>query len=348
MAVYVEAPGRWRWSSTAGDQAAEVFPSTELVQLKLVSAGICGTDLSVLTGTNPLARYPLVLGHECLAQVTEGSGANLPAGTYAIVFPTVSCGTCPACHAGWENRCPDMEVFGLSHPYGCFQPSLRMPASQLIPMPTAAAQTTGPLLEPLAVAAHILLQAALAPDDNVVVFGAGVIGLSVGIAAQASGAASVSMIDQFDTRRDVAAACGLTELVIHRPGDDDSAALDPLAECDVVIDTVSTTASANAALGLLSSGGRYVAVGSPHTGAPLAIDYDRLYARELSIATARNYTRRDFTRALDLLQHQSVDLSPLVTARYALEDFEQAVRELTTHPERHVKTLLTPNDTERS
>jgi threonine dehydrogenase-like Zn-dependent dehydrogenase len=348
--VCVDGPGRWRLAGPAEPDVEPPGSGTPgdvgdmPIDLAVVALGICGTDMSVLAGTNPLARYPLVLGHECLARVVAGAAGDIGPGDDVIVFPTLSCGACGACRAGQQNRCPTMAVLGLSHPYGCFRDTIRLPARQLVRVPADLARDVGPLLEPLAVAAHVLRRAAAEPGERGVVIGVGALGLSIALAARARGIADVGLVDRWATRQQIVAATGLGELVVAEPGAGDTALLtDRFGGVDLVVDTVSTTASANAGLALLRPGGRYVAVGSPHGAEPLAADYGLLYGRELSIIAARNYTRRDFIDGLALAADPRVDPAPMITGRYPLADFGRAVAELAERPERHVKILLHPD-----
>ncbi|MBK1788292.1 zinc-dependent alcohol dehydrogenase [Prauserella cavernicola] len=340
MAVYVEGPGHWRWDRTAGCDDQYWHGDAPLVTAAVHSAGICGTDLSVLAGSDPDARYPLVLGHECLVQIADPGASGLRRGHHALVLPSVACGGCAPCLAG-EDDCATPAMLGRTHPYGCFRPTLTLPATQLMPVPRGAAERAGPLLEPFARAVRILRQAAATPADRLLVFGAGVAGLTVAVAAKALGLPAPVLLDRFADRGEIATRCGLPS-VVTLGGQLDAAYWRDLGPASIVVDTVSSRASATASLAVLAPRGRYVAVGPPHARHDVAVSGDLPRAHGVSVIAAGRSMRADFAEAIRLANRPGVDLAPLVTGHYPFDEFQLATRELTRRPERHVKILLQP------
>lgn len=335
-AVVVTGPKAWELQPTEARH-----PGSGEVRLELVSAGICGGDLALVAGENAVARYPLTLGHECVARVREvGAGAGLQVGQAVIVYPTLSCGVCDACTSEAENQCDQMRVMGLSDPAGCFTDSLTVSAAQCIPLPEVVATAYGCLLEPFAVACHVLRRAGRIHDQEVVIVGSGVIGLMTAVAARLSGARAVHCVDRHPGRGTVADQLGATtftvaggvELVDHLR----SAAQD----IDVVVDTVCTDATASVALEVLRRGGRYLPVASAKPGQALHLRYDRLFLHELQVITARNYSRVDFHAAIEMLLQHRPELGPMITATHPLGQFGAALDQLRTDPGSHLKVQL--------
>lgn len=337
MAVVVTGPGRW----ALGDQPEE-RPGPGEVELEMVSAGICGGDRALLKGANAVARYPLVLGHECVGRIVDPGDTHRTPGEFVVVYPTMPCSNCPACRAGRGNQCPDMVVMGLSHERGCFAERFIARTEQCISVPDHLAELYGALIEPVAVAAHITSRSDLRAGESILIIGAGAIGLTLAAVARSLGVERVACVDQHPSRSEIARALGV-ELFTTKQ---DEALLGWLAReaghIDVVFDTVVTGATAAAALETLPPGGRYAPVASSKPGQILPVPYDRFFLKELAMVTARNYVPSDFDRAIRLLDAERPDLTPLVTGRYPLDRFEEALAELEGHPERHVKILVHP------
>lgn len=321
-----------------------VDPGPGEVRLRLVSAGICGGDLSLLAGRNAVARYPTGLGHECVAQVVAaGDGAGLDPGDHVVVYPTIGCGSCRACAEGRDNQCPEMRVMGLSDPNGCFADTFTAGARQCVPVPDGIASAYGALIEPTAVAWHVTDRAGVEDGASALVIGAGVIGMATAIVAKARGAGTIHCADRFTSRAPVADALGLGT-VSTLTGDALAAYVnDTHGPVDLVFDTVTTTETAAVALRVLRPGGRYVAIASAKPGHEVSLRYDLFYAKELSVVGCRNYTRDDFANAVDLLAAGRVDPGPLRTASHPLDDFDLAVADLRDRPEHNLKVLLTPS-----
>lgn len=339
-AVQVTAPGTW--SLTALPSAADL--PADSARLRLVSAGICGGDLALLRGRNAVARYPLILGHECVGQVVEaGPRSGVAAGEYVVVYPTISCGSCAACADGRRNQCPTMRVMGLSDPRGCFADQLVVPGSQLIPLDREVAEAYGALVEPMAVACHVLRRAGSLAGARALVIGCGVIGSVIAVALHAAGTASVYGVDRYPSRRNNAVALGLAGFSTATGADLTAWVAGEVGPVDVVFDTVCADDTTGLAVDALRPGGRLVTVASAAPGQRLGLRYDGFFLKELQAVAARNYTPDDFVAAVDLLRPRRPDLSSLVTMTRPLSEFGRAIEELTSAPERHLKILLEPS-----
>lgn len=337
--VVVESPGQWTLRPTA-----VVGPAPGQVMLRLVSAGVCGGDLALLAGRNAVARYPLTLGHECVAQIVDrGADVAMSPGQHVVVYPTRSCGACKACLAGLDNQCPEMVVMGLSDPHGCFADVMVVDARQCIPIDDHVAEVHGALIEPLAVASHVVRRSAIEGGERVLVIGAGVIGLATGTVALTSGAASVDCVDRFAGRAPVARSLGFGQCCTLMGDELVTWATDELGQVDVIYDTVVNNDTVGASVRILRPGGRYMAVASSESGQEIALRYDWFFLKELSAIAARNYTREDFRMAARLIEEGRSDLRSLVTGTYPLDDFGRAVGDLRDRPDEHLKVLLTPS-----
>ncbi len=156
------------------------IPGDDEVLIKIKTVGICGTDIHAWGGHQPFFSYPRVLGHEICGEII-GLGKNilnLKSGQQVAVIPYVACGQCPACLSGRTNCCEKISVIGV-HRDGGFSEYLCVPVKNLLVVddvePEAAA-----LIEPFAISAHAVRRAAIQPGEQVLVVGAGPIGLGGG------------------------------------------------------------------------------------------------------------------------------------------------------------------------
>lgn len=153
-------------------------PGDNEALIKIKTVGICGTDIHAWAGNQPFFSYPRVLGHEICGEIIE-SGKNIHnfnIGQQVAVIPYISCQQCPACKSGRTNCCEKISVIGV-HQDGGFSEYLSVPVANILPAdgidPQAAA-----LIEPFAISAHAVRRAAIAPSEQVLVVGAGPIGLA--------------------------------------------------------------------------------------------------------------------------------------------------------------------------
>ena len=177
------------------------IPGDNEALIKIKSVGICGTDIHAWGGNQPFFSYPRVLGHEICGEIV-GLGKNiadLKNGQQVAVIPYVACQQCPACKSGRTNCCEKISVIGV-HQDGGFSEYLSVPVANILPAdgidPQAAA-----LIEPFAISAHAVRRAAIAPGEQVLVVGAGPIGLGAAAIAKADGA-QVVVADTSPARRE--------------------------------------------------------------------------------------------------------------------------------------------------
>jgi 2-desacetyl-2-hydroxyethyl bacteriochlorophyllide A dehydrogenase len=337
-AVVLEAPGRF---ACIEREVPAAGPGEALVRIH--RAGICASDLATIRGDNPIAVYPLTLGHESIGVVESApAGAGVAAGDWVTVYPSVGCGDCPACRAGRINHCPTFTVLGISRDGGLFSERVAVGAGQLLPLPPALHGERGALVEPAAVAVHVNRRGATRAGERVLIVGAGVIGILTAQVARAYGAGGIVLIDRLASRRAVLEQLGF-EQFLHADGaalhEKVLAAAGPL---DVVYDTVCNEATLALGAAVLSPGGRLVLVAVPHGTAPLGIPFAQIYRRELALIASRNYVPDDFREAIRLLETGAIATAPMITATYPLAEFATAHAALTRHPERHLKVLLRP------
>jgi 2-desacetyl-2-hydroxyethyl bacteriochlorophyllide A dehydrogenase len=312
-------------------------PGPGEVVVRIVASAICGSDLHGFREASPRRIPPLVMGHEVAGRVSEaGDGAD-PAlvGTRVIVKPVVSCGTCARCAEGRPNLCPNRKLMGMNFPGG-FADACVLPASQILPIPDDLSDDVASLTEPLANAVHTVARS-VRDGDDVLVIGAGSIGLFAVRAAVLAGAERVFVADPLAPRLELAAAQGGRPL----PAEDPAAAV---AEAtggegvDAVIDAAGFPSTWALALAAARFGGRVEAVGLGAVEGP--ISYHAVVSKGLTVTGSYACTDEDFERAVAFLARGDVRVDDWIT-HMPLSDGQRAFEALVDGTDL-VKVVLTP------
>src|SRR5438067_1836666 len=190
----------------------EADPGPEEARVRVSTAAICGSDLHGFREASPRRIPPLVMGHEVVGTV-EAVGSSVDPGlqgTRVVVMPVVSCGSCARCAEGRPNLCPNRRLMGMNFPGG-FAETFTIGASQLLPLPADLSDEAGAVTEPFANSLHSV-ERAVRRGDEVLVIGAGPIGLLAVRAAVLAGATRVFAVDTLPDRLELAKAQGGTPL----------------------------------------------------------------------------------------------------------------------------------------
>jgi L-iditol 2-dehydrogenase len=309
-------------------------PGPGEVLVKVLAAGICGTDRHLYHGGFP-CRPPVTLGHEfCGTVVALGAGTAGPApGTLVTCDPNIACGTCPACRAGRVNLCSSLRAVGIAQDGG-FATYAAFPAHRALALPLTLDPVAGAFCEPLACCLHGIDMGVPQPGQRVIVLGGGVIGLLTLQLARLAGA-EVLLVTRQAAKRDLATDLGATatagtvaEALTHWPG-----GADLVLECAGVPETV------EAAPRLTRAGGRIVVLGVLPMGTRVQIEPFDLLFREIALLFAfiNPHTQG---RAADLIASGRIVTAPLVSRRIGLDEAVEAIA----HPARagEVKVIVLP------
>jgi len=290
--------------------APEPSPGPGEVRVRVAAAAICGSDLHGFREASPRRIPPLVMGHEVAGTVDVVGPETDPAlvGSRVVVMPVVSCGRCDRCREGAPNLCPDRALMGASFPGG-FAEACVVPAGRLRHIPDGLPDDVASLVEPYANAIHSV-DRAVRQGDDVLVIGAGCIGLFVTRAAALAGAARVFVTDTLPNR------LALAERLEGQPILSDGAAEEVLTETkgdgvDVVIDAVGLPATWGLGVRAARFGGRVEAIGLGAVEGPL--DYHGVVTKGLSIAGSYACVEEDFDRAISLLSSGEPDVGDWIT-----------------------------------
>lgn len=304
-------------------------PAPGQVQIEVSYVGLCGTDLHILHGSmDARVETPLVFGHEMSGTISaigpQVSGWNV--GDAVTVMPLDWDGTCPACLAGNEHICQNLDFIGIDSP-GALQAYWNVPARVLVPLPEGIALDAAALVEPVAVAVHDVRRSEIAPGEKAVVIGGGPIGVLIATVARAFGA-EVAVVELDPNRRTQIAGLGFATL---DPREVDQVAWVEQwtggAGADVVFEVSGAAAAVLGATSLAKVRGTLVVVAIHPT--PREIDLQRVFWRELRILGARVYQRTDFEKAVQLVADGTIPsrllitkIVPLAETRAAFDDLE--------------------------
>jgi 2-desacetyl-2-hydroxyethyl bacteriochlorophyllide A dehydrogenase len=303
----------------------------ELV-LRVTGCGICGSDLKA----RPVMPPGTVMGHElCGEVVAVGSGATgeWREGTRAAVLPVFSCGECDWCRAGDVAHCAQAALMGLGGCAGGFAELVRARADLAFRLPDDLPPTCGPLVEPFAVGLHAARIAGITAGDDVLVIGAGPVGLTTAWWAHDLGAGSVTVSDPMAPRRDAAPHFGATGTIDPTDGGLGG-------PYDVVIECVGKPGLLDASAAAVRTQGRIVVAGvcaEPDPFVPLVA-----LMKELTVRFAVYYRPDEFRAVVDAFATGRVDPTPLVTRTVGLADLDKAFASLADSP-RDLKVLVDPS-----
>jgi len=362
------------WSGMTCTQYREIpdphLPGDDWVVVKTRLGGICGTDMSAVkltasTYSTPLITFPFVIGHENLGRIEKigPKVTNWEVGDRVVVEPSLWCKPrginelCPYCEKGEINHCinitqgsisPGIST-GLCHDTGgSWAPYFVAHQVQLYKVPDHISDENGMMVEPFAIGLHAALQNFPQDSEQVLIIGAGTIGLCMVAALRALGSnAEIIAISRYGFQSDAAAKLGATQVI---RGSRDSSYYNDVVELtgadlknpvmgkplvmggvDRVFDCVGSNSSLDDAMRLTKNGGQVVFVGEP--GIVKNLDWTPIFTQDLEVKAAYLYNHAEeykgqqwkaFNLAIDLMVNGKVDLGWMVTHKFELDDYKQA------------------------
>ncbi len=294
------APKTFQWTTLP--EPASPAPGMALVSIRAI--GICGTDFSGYLGKMPFIEFPRILGHELGVEVLAvGAGVtHLQVGDRCSVEPYLNCGTCHACQRGSTNCCETLQVLGV-HCDGGMRERMILPAHKLHPCNALDFEQLA-LVETLAIGCHAVNRAQVTPADDVLIIGAGPIGLTVLEFTRAAKAA-ITILELSAARREFVEK--------NYPGANVVAELPDAPAFQIVFDATGNPTSMSGAFRFARFTGRIVYVGI--TKEPVAIDDPLFHRRELTLLASRNAVATDFPRILAMIQSGRIDTKPWISHR---------------------------------
>ncbi len=284
--------------------------------IRVLQAGICNTDLEITRG---YLAFQGVLGHEFVGiveKVHEGPGASRP--TYLIGKRVVgeinaACrrSDCLYCSRNMPTHCPERTTLGILNRDGAFAEYLTLPVENLHLVPDNVSDEEAVFVEPLAANFEILEQVHLKPTDSVVILGDGKMGQLAAQVLPLSGS-EVMMVGKHEEKLALAAKYGVRTFVLDDP---QSFTLENRRRVDLVVECSGSAQGLELALRLVRARGTIVlkstvAAQSTLHLAPIVIDEIRLQGSRCG----------PFAPALRALSQHRVDVRPLISAQFSLDE----------------------------
>lgn len=327
-------------------------PGPGEVLLKVEACALCGTDQRILSGEKKIDVS--ITGHEItgtVAAVGAGVRAVQPGQRY-IVQTVIGCGACPMCRIHRENLCEKGFVamgyqFNGGFAEYTLMPKVAVDQGCLISVPFDLPAEVGTLIEPLSCCVNGMQYIPLEQIEHTVIFGGGIIGVLNGLVARARGAGTVTIMDVSQPRLDLLRKLGLPFDNLVNSGKTDPAAWVREATggrgVDAVVVAASVKALALQGLNLVRRGGHLsIFAGMPKSDPVVPMDLNKIHYFELNLHGANSSSQAEYLVARDLLVSGKIDGRPLVTHRFGLDRFLEAVKVQADPAQGSLKVVIIP------
>ena len=304
------------------------------ILLKMKAAALCGTDKRIFTGAKTKGvRLDSVAGHEfcgLIEEVGENVTGFVP-GEKAAVANVIPCGHCSACLSGRENACLERKAIGYEFDGGFAQyvriPAICIEAGNVVKLPEHVSFAAGALIEPLACCIRGLRNTGTSFGDTVLIAGAGPIGLMHLQLSLGAGARKVIVSEPDPSKRALALKLGACRAVDPANEDLTAAVLKETGGegVDRAVMAIGVNGLVDSVLRMTKKGGTVCLFAGFPKGATSEIDPSVIHYNELHVTGSTAYKRDDYLLAARMVVEKKIDLDAIVSHRFALEDFRQAM-----------------------
>lgn len=337
QAILVE-PKHIEFKEVAEPKAADLTAHQVLVNIKRI--GICGSEIHSYHGLHPATFYPVVQGHE-YSGVVMAVGSEVTAckpGDHITARPQLVCGKCNPCKRGQYNVCEHLRVQAFQAD-GAAQDFFVVDDDRVAKLPEGMSLDYGAMIEPSAVGAHASNRTDV-KGKNVVVSGAGTIGNLIAQFCIARGAKNVLITDVSDLRLAKARECGIKHTLNITKKTLKEAAQKLFGEegYQVGFEVAGVEVSIRSLMETIEKGSDIVVVAVFAKDPALSMFY--LGEHELRLIGSMMYRHEDYLTAIDYVSKGIVNLKPLVSNRFAFEEYDDAYKFIDTHRETSMKVLI--------
>jgi 2-desacetyl-2-hydroxyethyl bacteriochlorophyllide A dehydrogenase len=318
-------------------------PGPGEVLVRVIVAGVCGSDTHAAAGLHPFITLPYVPGHEVVGVISgTGSGiTSVRSGQRVTVEPYLPCWNCKQCSRGQENLCENLRFFGCGDVQGGMAEYFTIDARRLHLIPEELDDRTAALIEPLSTPVHAVRLAGGVAGRTVAVLGAGSIGLLLLRAVVAQKPKRVVITAPRSERRETALSLGADAAVDARAGDAVEQVRTALGEsADVVFDCVASASTLGQAIGMAGKGGTVVVVGVPSGDVPVPLQL--VQDQQIRIQGSATYLPQDVADSIELLSSGVVRPDDFITSVVPLDSVAEAF-ELAASGQ-HIKVLVAIDD----
>ncbi|KAF2234090.1 putative xylitol dehydrogenase [Viridothelium virens] len=343
LSFVLQKPGEVKYEDRPVPEVKD--PHDVIVNVKYT--GICGSDVHYWTHGSIgafIVRSPMVLGHESSGIITATGSAvtSVSVGDCVALEPGIPCRRCVRCKDGKYNLCPEM-AFAATPPFdGTLARFYRLPDDFCYKLPQGMSLEEGALVEPTSVAVHVVRQASVKPGQQVVVWGAGPVGLLCCAVARAFGASKIVSVDINEERLQFAQKYAATHVFRAQKESASESAARLVRDCglgvgaDVGIDATGAEPCIQTALHALRVGGTYVQAGMDKPEITWSIG--AMCAKELNVKGSFRYSSGDYQLAVTMIANGSVPVKELISGKVPFDSAELAFQDV--RDGKGIKTLI--------
>ena len=324
LVKYAPGPGNLEIRSVP-----EPEPGSGQVKIKIVEAGVCGSDLHIYHSDIAIpVNPPVVIGHEFSGIVEAvGEGVTACAVGDRVVSETAYhyCGVCDFCREGWYNLCVERRTLGYWY-NGVFTKYTVVPEGRIHKIPDNVSFTAAAMTEPLACVVHAVSDLnRIHAGDVVLVSGPGSIGMMAAQVAKAYGATVVLSGTDADIQRMETAKTLGVDYTVNVQREDLSHLLMDLTNGygpDAVLECSGAAPAINTALRLIKKRGYFTLIGLP--GKKIEFDIEAINYKEMHLSGSLGSRNASWREAIRLLKAGRLNLEPLVTHKLPITEWEKA------------------------
>ena len=341
----------WVWKGANRIELETDYPDPVVkpgwVVLSVRSAGVCSTDVAIISGKFDAGSPPAVLGHEICGEVVE-IGADVTAtkvGERVVVETSVACGYCPKCRSGNKHLCKNAGEIGFPPFDGGYAEYVAVPQGCVRRMPEAMTDDQGAILEASICPFGRICRTGLKIGSTVLVQGVGVAGLSFIQAVRLQGAQKVIVAARNPHRLEQAKRFGADVAVNVREEDLVARVLEETGGegVDLSVDAAGAPSTIDMAVRACTKGGRVLLYGIPPDDAPVPFPVKDMIFRQITVDGGTN-NELAWTPLMDLVAAGRFNIADMVTHRFAFSEMPAAVELVGRHPDDLIKAVLCVND----
>lgn len=290
-----------------------------------IIAGVCGTDLEIIHGKIDPAYviYPVVIGHEWCGRVVEvrSDSTRIKVGDRVVVEGIIPCNHCFECLNGDTNRCTTYSEIGFTLP-GAASELIKVPETLIHKIEDSVSSESAALIEPASVVAQGLFKTSPKVGARVLVIGDGTIALIAATLVRNWKPSVVHMLGLKAGQEHLSLQAGVEKFFTVAPEE----------KYNVIIEASGSTARITESIKLLVRGGKLLLLGFTGSAVKTPISIDDVVNGDLSIFASFGYSRSAWEKTVSLMNSGVLDLGFLVTHRFRLEEFADAISALENAP----------------
>ena len=306
------------------------------VLVKVIDAGICGSDIDIFIGENKFIEYPVSLGHEFVGEIVEtGRGVRkFKVGDFITAEPIITCGKCCYCNKKDYNYCADLHILS-----GFFSEYIKLKEKTVYLLPKDINLKAATLIEPLAVALHAIKLSEIEKDHSILIFGAGTIGQLILQTAKHYGAGQIAIVDLVESKLKIARSNGADIAIKLIPDAKENNILKTLKynTIDLVFDCVSNDFSLNTSIKIIKNGGKIIIIGVPKD--KINLEIRKVLFKGLQIFGSFLY-RDNFSESINMIKNNIINSSCLFTKTFELKNIQEAFNEICIEGRKYLKCLI--------